>query len=343
MKKAIGFPLPNSVQLDNSRLLSLLQSCYIYDVECYAYYLIEVKNYQQTGSISAYYWKNGRLNQCVIDMPMYNEVFYSSSSLIKEQREAYVWLCRNTKITDFHALSKIRLQQELLISDLSEYVIPSFLISSYAELCSSLASMPNVFIKPVHGRKAKGVMHVFKEKARVMYAVPEYTGELTEAVFGDYYNEVCLNGGALILQPYINICTTEGKAVDFRCVVSLNGSGQWENVLTYARIGGSCVASNVSHGGSVAFPKPVIESMLGEDCADAKLKEIEQTAVSVAAFIESKCENPVSFLGIDICVDWRSANVYVIEANSKPGAKLVGPWPLCLMRAQYFSFLLSHA
>ena len=145
---------------------------------------------------------------------------------------------------------------------------------------------------------------------------------------------------ALILEPCINIKNNEGKAVDFRCLVSLGGTGKWENVLTYARIGGSGVASNFSDGGSLNFALEVLEQIVpGQE--EEKLDEINRVALDTAKLVQETSINPVSWLGLDICLDRDSNQVYVIEANSKPGVKFVGPWPLALVRAQYFKYLLQ--
>ena len=174
------------------------------------------------------------------------------------------------------------------------------------------------------------------------YSTPEGTGLLTPEVFLAYYADAGYNEKhRLMLEPCLNILNDEGRAVDFRCLVSLNGEGKWQNVLTYARIGGSGVASNFSHGGSLNFAEDVLEMLIPGHGAE-KLEEINRVALQVAEFVKNESKNPVSWLGLDICVDRPSNQVYVIEANSKPGTKLVGPWPLSLVRAQYFKYLLSQ-
>ena len=188
-----------------------------------------------------------------------------------------------------------------------------------------------------------GAMKLKMKDGKLCYSTPEGGGELTRALFSEYYGAAgYAEDDLLLLEPCLNILNDDGRAVDFRCLVSLNGEGKWQNVMTYARIGGTGVASNFSHGGSLNFAEDVLEMLIPGHSAE-KLEEIDRVAIQVAEFVQKESPNPVSWLGLDVCIDRPSNQIYVIEANSKPGTKLVGPWPLSLVRAQYFRFLLSQS
>lgn len=341
MLNAIGIPLlhGNSIGERND---ALLKAAYLYHVPAYIYELSDVVEYQRTGEIRALCWDGGKYRKCSVDLPKYTEIYCSITSLRQRFPQEMEWLANHTVLTDDNGLLKYDFQHRLLFSALSEHAIPTVVVHSYEALVSYAPMFPVSFLKPYYGRKAMGAMRLEYKAGKLFYSTPEGAGELTREFFLQYYAEAMNDGELLLLlEPCLNILNDEGRAVDFRCLVSLNGEGKWQNVLTYARIGGSGVASNFSHGGSLNFAEDVLEALIPGHGRE-KLKEIDRVALQVAEFVRKESTNPVSWLGLDICVDRPSNQIYVIEANSKPGTKLVGPWPLSLMRAQYFKYLLSQ-
>ena len=343
MLNAIGIPL---LPLDNDKISerndALLKAAYLYQVPAYIYSISTIEDYKQSGRIRALFWDGCEYRECFIDLPKYTEIYSSVSMIQMKYPMEIAWLKEHTVFTDDFGLYKYDLQRKLLFSDLSQYAIPTFLIHSYDELISSVSMFPISFLKPFGGRKAKGAMKIEKKKERLYYSTPEGTGELTREVFADYYSSVGYDNTILLLEPCLNILNDEGHAVDYRCLVSLNGEGKWQNVLTYARIGGSGVASNIAKGGTWGTAEETLEAMLPGEGAE-KLEEINSVALKVAELVQKESPNPVSWLGLDICVDRPSKQVYVIEANSKPAMKLLGMWQLSLVRAQYFKYLLSQS
>lgn len=342
MLNAIGIPLFNDEQRIGERNDSLLKAGFIYGVPVYVYCISSIQEYIQNGVIEARCWENGSYHSCKIDFPKYTEIYCDTSGFKRNFPEQFKWLSEHTVLTDTRGLGKLRFQTALQASELCGCAIPTIPIRSYAELMASVKNLKTSFLKPAGGRKAKGAMKLTFDGTKILYATPENSGELSQTVFEEYYAAAGYESNMLLLlEPCLNILNDYGRAVDFRCIVSLNGEGKWQNVLTYARIGGSDVASNFSHGGSLNFAEDVLEELIPGHGAE-KLKEINEVALKAAVLVQRESGNPVSWLGLDICVDRPSNQVYIIEANSKPGTKLVGPWPLALVRAQYFKYLLSQ-
>lgn len=343
MLNAIGIPVVNTNKEVTERNDTLVKAAFLYGVPVYIYEISGINVYKETGQIPALYWNNGEYHKCMIDLPKYTEVCCSTNAIKRLFPSEVGYLLENTKFTDMNGLIKYKLQCKMLLSELSQYAIPTILIHSYEELLISAKMFPSSFLKPAGGRKAKGAMRLDHKDGALLYSTPEGSGVLSKETFVKYYSDAGYQENSpLLLEPCLNILNDEGRAVDFRCLVSLNGEGKWQNVLTYARIGGSGVASNFSHGGSLNFAEDVLEMLIPGHGAE-KLEEINRVALKVAEFVQKEAVNPVSWLGLDICVDRPSNQIYVIEANSKPGTKLVGPWPLSLVRAQYYKYLLSQS
>lgn len=340
MINAIGIPLLHHDIIDEHND-ALLKAAYLYRVPAYIYDITDVMHYKDDEKIRALFWDGGEYRACYVDLPKYTEVYCSIFEFKSKHPDAFALLSELTVFTDDIGLFKYDLQRKLLVSNLWKYAIPTVLIHSYEEMIRSVPMFPVSFLKPYGGRRAKGAMKLERRDNKLYYSTPLGAGELTKEAFTAYYADADHDGHLLLLmEPCLNILDDEGHAVDFRCLVSLNGEGKWQNVSTYARIGSNSVASNISRGGSYSFAEHVLESML-PGCGTDKLKEINRVALQVAEFVQKESPNPVSWLGIDICVDRPSNQIFVIEANSKPGVKAVGPWPLSLVRAQYFKYLLS--
>lgn len=342
MLNAIGIPSLRKFDEIAEHNLILLKASYLYGIPVFLYNIREIPSYIKNGVISSVYWENGELKPKEIDLPKYSEIYCSTAGMRRHCPECFDWINQHTIITDLHGLGKTEFQNKLLFSELSEYAIPTISLCSYDQLVSNASAFPVSFLKPANSSKARGTMKLHYTQGKLLFSTPEGTGELTEKAFVDYFDGYGFHGNfRMMLEPCLNILNDDGRAVDFRCQVSLNGQGEWQNVMTYARIGGTDVASNFSHGGSLNFAEEVLEQLIPGQ-SEKKLKEINDVALKVAAFVQRESPNRVSWLGLDICIDRPSNQIYVIEANSKPGTKLVGSWPLALVRAQYFRYLLSQ-
>lgn len=342
MINAIGVPVYDDLTKVNDRNEALLKSAYLYNVPIYAYLVSDLTVYFEKGRIPAFFWEKGSYHQCEIDIPKYTEMYCTPRLLKRCFPKETEWLAKNTVWLDDFGLPKLDFQIKMLSSSLSQYAIPTIPITSYAQLISSMRLFPVAFLKPAGGRKAQGAMKLILKDDRCFYSTPHNDlKELTEDAFHEYFSSEGYENRILLLEPCLNILDDDGHAVDFRCLVSLNGEGKWQNVITYARIGGGSVASNISVGGAYGCADDVLEQLI-PGRGKEKLSEIEYVAREAAEIVRKASPNNVSLLGLDICVDRPSNQVYVIEANSKPGTKLIGPWPMYLVRAQYFKYVLAN-
>lgn len=340
MINAVGIPLLHGDAYAD-RCNVLLKASYLYNVPAYIYDISDIKEYKRSGKIKVLCWNGGGYLGRNIDLPRFTEIFCGTESLFKRHPEEYAFLKSVTSFTDDVGLLKYELHRKMLTSELSQYAIPTLLIHSFDELMAT-SCFPHAFLKPCGGRKAKGAMKLEYKAGKLLYSTPESSGELTRDFFTKYYANSGYAESVLLLEPCLNILDDEGRAVDFRCLVSLNGEGKWQNVMTYARIGSNNVASNIALGGGYCPAENALDALVPEHSKE-KLEEINRIAIHTAELVKKESRNPVSWLGIDICIDRPSNQVYVIEANSKPGMNLVGPWPLSLVRAQYFRYLLNQA
>ncbi len=339
MLNALGVLISNPEEI-SERAAVTLQANYLYGVESYAFSYLEVRTYLEKGYINAFRWESGEFIKVRIDFPKYIDIPFGVKYIKQNYAEEYDWIKKHTILLDEQAIDKYSLQREMLTSELSPYAIPTFPLTAYDDLVKMLGVFPQAIIKPMGGTKAAGLMKLDKQDETICYSTRDCTGEFSRTVFEEH-RKMIGEQVVFLFEPRLNILNDAGRAVDFRCLVALNGNAEWQNVLTYARIGGSNVASNFSDGGSLNFAIEVLEQMV-PGMATEKPDEINAVALKVAKFIQSRSSLLSCRLGIDICLDRNTNRVYVIEANAKPGTKFVGPWPLQLVMAQYYQYVLKN-
>lgn len=343
MMNAIGIPLLTASKKIDLRNDALMKAASFYDVPMYIYNLQDINTYLEKGTIPAMFWDKTTYRECEIDLPKYTEIHCASDELHKSFPKEFYWIYKNTVFTDFFGMEKLELSRRLMFSGLSQYAIPTFVIHSYAELLSTASKLPSSILKPQLGRRSVGLMKLEKRGCEFFFSTPKASGLLTPDSFAQYCSDAGLDENSVfLLEPCLNILNDEGRAVDFRCLVSLDGEGKWRNVVSYARIGGNTVASNISCGGTYNTTLDVLEELVPGHGKE-KVKEMHSVALQVAELIQKWSTFPVSWLGLDLCLDRPSNQIYVIEANSKPATKLVGRWELSIARAQYLAYLLKRS
>ena len=320
---------------------TLMKACYLCGVDAYLFELEEICTYKREGYINAYRWTPKGYTACVTDMPKYS-VYNFVVGVKSKVKSYYQWLVENTIMLNTAGIRKDLLQKKMLSTDLANYAIPSFVTRSYWETVDMLSLIPKAIIKPLGGSMGRGILKVNKNENGLYCQTPEGEYLFTESVFSAFESESGFQTNPqMLLEPCLNILTDDGRAVDLRCQTSLDRTGKWKNVLTYARIGASDVVSNISHGGSVTFAYEILEAFAPGHGKEL-LEEANWAARRTSEIVEELSGGAINCLGVDICYDRDSARLYVIEANAGPGFKIVGPWPLALARAEYFKYRLSQ-
>lgn len=256
------------------------------------------------------------------------------------QHEFVEWVKRSVPcILSQRSVNKAQLPQIMLQSDLSQYLIPSWNITSFEQLLAHLSFVKDAILKPAGGHMGMGVQKLYK-KDDGSYVLYSSNGEtaLNEKAFSDYLSDSQANGlgKKLLLQPRLDFSLNDRHAVDFRLLRHRGITGEWENVATYARIGASSLVSNVSQGGYIADTKEILYEIAGEK-ADELHDEILYIGKELPRLIQQYRGNSAYCLGIDIAIDRKTMRPFVLEANSYPGAKFHA-CQLAEKRVNYYIF-----
>lgn len=340
MINAIGIAIRATDPNKDSRAMLYIKACYLYGVPAYIIPVSEIDTYVKSGYMNAFRWTENGLERVQTDAPRFCEYYASLNPLKQSNPEWYNWIKKNTILTDAFGLTKERLQIELMRSHLCAYAIPTFSVKSYQEIMSILPLVPNAILKPADGSLGIGIMRLSYADPTIRYSTMDANGDFTEAVFENYLKSLDKEYTAFLIEPCINIRTKDDCAIDFRVQVSLNELAQWEVGFSCARIGGNNIASNFERGGSLTTPELAFKSF-GVDDTEKKTEEMYWLAIEVAKLVQERSKSKVSCLGIDICIDSQSKQFYVIEANSKPGGRIISLFHLAELRAKYFQYLIA--
>ena len=123
-----------------------------------------------------------------------------------------------------------------------------------------------------------------------------------------------------LLQPYLDLVTTELQPFDIRILLQKNEHGQWVERGKGIRKGNTGgILSNLSAGGSV------IDFSWSSTLSSAKLEYIRNELGFILTNLPVLLEKeflPLFELGIDIGVAKNGA-IWILDVNSKPGRKVL--------------------
>lgn len=120
-----------------------------------------------------------------------------------------------------------------------------------------------------------------------------------------------------IIQPYLELVTSNGFPFDVRILVQKNENLAWITTGSAVRVGQSHTITSNLHGGGRAFSlNPFLEKHYTDSVQ--KIKTGIKTITShIPVFIERN-HGPLVELGLDVGID-NKANIWLLEVNSKPG------------------------
>lgn len=212
----------------------------------------------------------------------------------------------------------------------------------YQELIQHVKIFRHCIVKPIGGRQGRFVSRIDYDGNVTFIENANGKEELTPTRWDEYLADLKRFGfGLPLLQPRLDFSLDENHAVDFRLLVARGGSGSWEEVDIYARIGATKFVSNVSRGGYISDAESIL-AQIAENRADELLATLHSIAAKLPVLIQQHIDRPISCFGIDVGIDRSTLQPYVLEANIFPGAKYHS-WQLAHKRVQYYQYLLKNA
>lgn len=219
-----------------------------------------------------------------------------------------------------------KLQTHLMLQKsppLSPYLLPTKKFGSTTDLISGMKLYTSVLIKPNGGSHGRGVAAItprgrsFRVRGRSRSNRPFHlilhSGSSLIHWVGRFIGQT-----PYIIQPFLNLRSMDGRPFDIRILVQKNGEGKWVTTGTAVRTGrpGS-LTSNLHGGGHAENTEKFLRKNYSPEKAKDILQSIQYLAENVPIQIEQE-HGRLLELGLDVGVD-RQGNVWLLEANSKPG------------------------
>lgn len=317
MKAKVGIICPSG-QLDELTI-AMLQRFTKKGISACGFALADVDMTSET--VQGQTWDGTQLQSVTCSLPEICEFRFPVGTHARA-RERYGqlidYIMQHTKALYSTGLGKVDLAGCILQSQYSACGIFTYMVNTYEQAVSCVAVLQDCIVKPIGGRQGKCVICVRQENTGIYVYDGDEKQPLTPAYWEAYIQKMQEERlGTPILQPRLDFSTLDGTATDFRLLVAKGASGTWEIVKIYGRVGSNAVTSNVSRGGSRQEVMSIL-NQLSEEHAQRLYQEFCTLAVEIPKLIERKKGEESNCFGIDVGVDRKSLQSYIIEVNTYP-------------------------
>lgn len=259
---------------------------------------------------------------------IYDRCFYKTNK--KENQSSFVkWLKNQTNATflGYGLPGKWKIYNYLKNDRLLRRHLPkTFKLqhhSSSRMLTDWLNNHNTLIIKPIIGSQGNGLIHITKTSQKISLQI-NHKGNVihhtydTTSSFLQFVNKM-LYQRDYIAQQMLTLFDEKQRPFDRRVVLKKRSNSKWCELGRAMRVGKEhSFVSNLHSGGLIEHDDEVAipsERLLAAD------EKITLLAPQVASVLEKKF-SPLFELGLDFGID-QSGKVWLLEANSKPGHRII--------------------
>ncbi len=281
----------------------------------------------QNRKIKGYKYVDGDWVQATFPFPkiVYDRVFYNSSyyqkniETIRRFKED-----ANATFMNRGLPSKWGIYQQLRKDYRIRLHLPrQELFTNKERLNALLNEQTSIIIKPIAGGFGKKVLHLISGPPTILEG-RNSNNRFFRRTFDSQKEAIDflvtkLNRRYLV-QQYLDLNTPEGNPYDVRIFAQKNAIGDWSVIGKGVRIGPQHqLTSNIRGGGKATFFQTFIHNIHPSKYQEIAAS-IEKIGILVPQILE-KAYSPLFELGIDVGID-RWGEVWILEANAKPGRKI---------------------
>lgn len=206
-------------------------------------------------------------------------------------------------------------------AQLHHYLPSTLPFSTMPHLQKLLQRSPTgLFLKPEQGEQGRGSLQIVESDAfdyrwnvrgrtlrtnTAFHLINQTMAEMTTVL------DPFLQRTSYLIQPNLALRNEHDEPTDCRCLVQKNAHGQWEVTGTVVRTGPHYSAIANLHGGGTAQPA-------SQRLPSSVVEKVEQLSVHIAFLLEQSCGS-LCELGIDFGYERHSQQLWLLEANAKPG------------------------
>lgn len=258
---------------------------------------------------------------------VYDRCFYTSKQAYAKYKP-YVTKIRQAEKIKFLGIGlKGKWEVHQILSgekNLSQHLLPTAKFSTET-FRQWIENFP-IVIKPLGGSHGIGVVKISKENEQYKIIGRNFANKSISAAFHQQgsllkWVEKFIQRKNYLIQQYADLTTSSNQPYDIRILIQKNQQGEWEITGMAARLGHSSSITSNLHGGGGAKPVEVLlEKEFGELKTAELISQLKKLAKNVPPVIEA-AHGRLFEIGLDIGID-RKGNLWIIEANSKPGRQV---------------------
>lgn len=289
---------------------------------------IDIKKRKVTGY--RYNFHNKKWDLIYFSLPdfIYDRCFYGSTQQYKNYKPFVKFLKQQNCIKFLGNGLKGKWEvYQILSSNLSlkKYLPHTVRFSNFEQLDNLIKTSP-IILKPATGSHGKGIIKITYIKGEYFIIGRNSYNKKIKYLIKNKKNLHrwilnFTNGRSYLIQEYLKLNNSKKMPYDIRMLIQKNELGKWEITGSAARLGdANNITSNLHGGGTVKSTTSLLTSEFGKEKAIQLEKELDKLGNIVPNIIESSHGNLFE-LGLDIGIDV-NGNLWIIEANSKPGRKI---------------------
>ncbi|WP_042356561.1 YheC/YheD family protein [Bacillus rubiinfantis] len=215
-----------------------------------------------------------------------------------------------------------RLQQDASVEN---YLPETHPFTSFSMIEHMLAQYGHVYIKPKNGSLGLGIHQVIYDKqTNEYYCRYQEQGIINrlrkfstlESLFDIVFSNQQLE--KMVVQQGIHLLRHEQKMLDFRVHTNKDEQGKWLVTAIAAKIAGSgSVTTHLRSGGVIK----TLEELFSREESAKYTHKLSTAALDLSRALAENMEGIIGEIGFDLGLD-RHGNVWLFEANSKPGRSI---------------------
>lgn len=208
----------------------------------------------------------------------------------------------------------------------AKYLPETHPFTSFSLVERMLADYGHVFVKPINGSLGLGIHQILYDRDHGHYycRYREKNGDnklrkyqTLEGLVKHVFRNRRLN--TMLVQQGIHSIRVDKRTVDFRIHTNKDEQGNWQITALAAKVASpGSVTTHVNNGGAIKTVSEIFEQLEDQDKAISKL---EKACLSLSHSLEKNLEGLIGEIGFDMGID-RDGNVWLFEANSKPGRSI---------------------
>lgn len=213
-------------------------------------------------------------------------------------------------------------------ADASRHVPESYIDPSPEQLKDMLEKHRFIYLKPTSGSLGKGIYRITYHHKRGYFVRFRRGGKnvlLRYAKFTSLMKLMRHSKGRLrnyVAQQGIRLVELDQCPIDFRFHLNKNGNNKWVVAgIGAKKAGRGNITTHVRTGGKLMTPEQALNGVFNETKAQEMLRKMKHVSIRLAEAIEQNYPHLIGELGFDLGLD-QSGNIWMFEANSKPGRSI---------------------